>query len=74
MDLMMPYIDGWETLKEIIKKGLNKDIVISILTAKGAPDPEKMKGFDSYIYNYIKKPFELKKLISEINGIAKLKK
>ena len=25
MDLMMPFIDGWDTLKEIIKKGLNKE-------------------------------------------------
>jgi len=69
MDLMMPFIDGWDTLKEIIKHGLNKDIVISILTANGAPDPEKMKRFDSYIHNYIKKPFDLEKLISDVNSI-----
>ena len=74
MDLMMPFIDGWDTLKEIIKHGLNKDIVISILTANGAPDPEKMKRLDSYIHNYIKKPFDLEKLISEINSMAKSKK
>ncbi len=74
MDLMMPFIDGWDTLKEIIKHGLNKDIVISILTANGAPDPEKMRELDSYIHNYIKKPFDLEKLISEINSMAKSKK
>lgn len=73
MDLMMPFIDGWDTLKEIIKKGLNKDIVISILTANGTPDPEKMKGLDSYIHNYIKKPFDLEKLISDVNSIIVLK-
>ena len=69
MDLMMPFIDGWDTLKEVIKHGLNKDIVISILTANGAPDPEKMKRFDPYIHNYIKKPFDLEKLISDVNSI-----
>ena len=69
MDLMMPFIDGWDTLKEIIKHGLNKDIVISILTANGAPDPEKMKRLDPYIHNYIKKPFDLEKLILDINSI-----
>ncbi len=69
MDLMMPFIDGWDTLKEIIKHGLNKDIVISILTANGAPDPEKMKGLDPYIHDYIKKPFDLDKLISDVNSI-----
>ena len=69
MDLMMPFIDGWDTLKEIIKHGLNKDIVISILTANGAPDPEKMKRLDPYIHNYIKKPFDLEKLISDVNSI-----
>lgn len=69
MDLIMPFMDGWDTLREIIKNGLNKDIVISILTGIGVPDYEKMKGFEPYIHNYIKKPFDLEKLISDINSI-----
>lgn len=74
MDLMMPFMDGWSTIKEIIDKGLNKNIILSIITAKGHISSEKMKGVESFIYDYIPKPFDLEKLISEINGITETKK
>ena len=74
MDIMMPFMDGWDTIKEIIDKGLNKDIILSIITAKGSISSEKMKGVESFIYDYIPKPFDLEKLISEINSIAESKK
>ena len=70
MDLMMPFMDGWETINEIIKRGLNKDILLSIITAKGSSSSEKIKGIESYIYDYIPKPFDLEKLISEINNMT----
>jgi len=73
IDLMMPFMDGWDTIKEIIKRGLNKDILVSIITAKGYSSSEKMKGLESYIYDYIPKPFDLEKLIVEINSMAKSK-
>jgi len=66
MDLMMPGMDGWDTLVEIKKRGFEKDVIISILTAKGTPDHEKMKGLESNIYDYITKPFDVKKLISDV--------
>ena len=69
MDLIMPFMNGLDTLKEIIKNGLDKDIVITILTAIGVPDYEKMKGLEPYIHDYIKKPFDLEKLILDINSI-----
>ena len=74
IDLMMPFMDGWDTIKEIVKRGLNKDIIVSIITAKGSPSSEKMKGLESYIYDYIPKPFNLEKLIAEINSMAESKK
>ena len=70
MDLMMPFMDGWETINEIIKRGLNKDILLSIITAKGSSSSEKIEGLESYIYDYIPKPFNLEKLISEINNMT----
>ena len=69
MDLIMPFMDGLDTLREIIKKRLNKDIVVSIITANGIPDSERLKGLERYIYNYIKKPFDLNKLITDVNSI-----
>ena len=74
MDIMMPFMDGWDTIKEIIDKGLNKDIILSIITAKGSISSEKVERVESFIYDYISKPFDLEKLISEINSITETKK
>ena len=35
MDLMMPVMDGWATINEIVKKGYNKYVCIFIITDKG---------------------------------------
>ncbi len=67
MDIMMPFMDGWDTIKEIIDKGLAKNVAISILTAKGTQDHEKMRGVESYIRDYITKPFDVSELITNIN-------
>jgi DNA-binding response OmpR family regulator len=69
MDLMMPFMDGWTTIREIVKRGHTKNIVISIITASGRADPDKMKGLEPYIHDYIQKPFSLEKLINDINNV-----
>ena len=69
MDLMMPFMDGLETLNEIVQKGLDKDNVFSIITAKGDPDCDRISGLGPYIYTYITKPFNLEKLINDIENI-----
>jgi len=74
MDLIMPFMDGWETLREMVKKGLTKDVVISIITANQTPNQQEMKEFHKYIHNFIPKPFDLERLISEIHSITTSKK
>jgi DNA-binding response OmpR family regulator len=70
MDIMMPFMDGWDTIEEIKKKGYIKKVIISILTAKGTPDHEKMKGLESDIYDYITKPFDIQELISDVRQMT----
>jgi DNA-binding response OmpR family regulator len=70
MDIMMPFMDGWDTIEEITKRGLSKNVVISILTAKGTPDHEKLKGLESHIYDYITKPFDVQKLIYDVKNMT----
>ncbi len=70
IDIMMPFMDGWDTIKNIIQKQLHKDIVITIISAHGTVDHEKMKGLESFIYDYVTKPFDLQRLIVQINGLA----
>jgi len=74
MDLIMPFMDGWDTIREIINRGLDKDIVISVITANGSPDHKKMKGLESYIYDYISKPFNLNELVSRVTPLHISKK
>jgi DNA-binding response OmpR family regulator len=70
MDIMMPFLDDWDTIDEINKRGLLKNIVASILTAKGTPDHEKLKGLGSLIYDYITKRFDVQKLIYDFRKIT----
>jgi len=69
MDLMMPFMDGWETIKAIVKNGFAKNVKISIVTARGTPDLEQMKGLESYICDYIAKPFDVRDLVANVNKL-----
>jgi len=70
MDIMMPFMDGWDTIKEIVEKGFITGVTISIVTAKGTPDHEKMKGLESFVRDYITKPFNVQELVSNVNNMA----
>ena len=69
LDIMMPFMDGWDTIREIIDNGFSNEVIISIVTAKGSSDHEKMKGLESYIHDYISKPFNVQKLIKNVESI-----
>ena len=66
MDLMMPGMDGWDTINEIIDRGYEKDVAISIITGKGTRDFQKMSMLGSYIFDYLAKPLDINQLISSI--------
>ena len=66
MDLMMPKMDGWDTIKEIKNRGLMKNVAINIITGKGTKDYQKMGLLGSYIYDYLPKPLDIKELIRSI--------
>lgn len=66
MDIMMPNLDGWDTIKEIISRGLIKNVEIEIITGKGTRDHQKMGGFGSYIYDYLAKPLNVKQLVKSV--------
>ena len=66
MDLMMPGMDGWDTINEIINRGYEKDVAISIITGKGTRDFQKMSMLGSYIFDYLAKPLDINQLISSI--------
>jgi len=69
MDIMMPFMSGWDTIREIIKKGFADDVSISIVTAKGTPDYDEMKGLEAHVHDYITKPFDIRVLLTNVKGM-----
>lgn len=66
MDLMMPIMDGWETVNQIVKRGYTKNVAIEIITGKGTKDYQKMSILGSYIFDYLAKPLNIEQLISSV--------
>ena len=69
MDLMMPKMDGWDTIREIVRRGLEKNVDILVITAIGTFQHEKMKGLETYIQDYVAKPFDVDKIVKTIELI-----
>lgn len=67
MDVMMPHMDGWTTIREIVSKGYHEGNVISMLTAREEYDPNA-EDLKKYIKDYLIKPFDLKPLISTVKN------
>ena len=71
MDLMMPEMDGWETIQEIVNRGLSKNVAIAVITGKGTKDFQKMSLLGSYIFDYLAKPLDITQLISSVEKYNK---
>ena len=67
MDIMMPKMDGYSSLKEIFK---NKRIPVIMLSARGE-EYDKLLGFDLGIEDYVTKPFSPKELVARVKVILK---
>lgn len=67
LDVMMPRMDGWETLKTIRKYS---QIPIIMLTAR-AEERDELQGFDLGVDEYISKPFSPKILVARVEAILR---
>lgn len=65
MDVMMPGMDGWTTIRKMESMGLLQGNIISMLTAMDVPD-EQMEGLQEIVIDYITKPFEPMKFIDTV--------
>ncbi|GFO55316.1 response regulator [Geomonas sp. Red276] len=65
MDVMMPEMDGWDTIRALIEKELYPGNVIVMLTGMGEPDT-KMDGVQEYVTDYMTKPFNPEELIQSL--------
>ena len=69
MDVMMPKLDGFSSVKEIKKI---KDIPVIMLSPRGE-DYDKLFGFELGIDDYVVKPFSPKELMARVNAILQRK-
>ena len=69
IDIMMPNMDGWDTIREIVNRGLKKNVEILVITAVGTSNHEKMKGLEPYIYDYIAKPFDVNTIVESVKRL-----
>jgi DNA-binding response OmpR family regulator len=69
LDLMMPIMDGIETIKKMTVDGFTDGNTIIVLTAKRIQG-EEFNEIYSYIADYITKPFDINTLIQTVKKIA----
>ncbi|BCG48352.1 response regulator receiver domain protein [Citrifermentans bremense] len=65
MDIMMPGMDGWDTIREMVARGLYDGNIIVMLTGMGEPD-SKMDGLQEYVSDYMTKPFGPDQLLESL--------
>jgi len=66
MDLMMPGMNGFDTIKEIVNQGFINDVAIEIVSGMGLKDSLTLGVMEPYIHDYIEKPVDIKELIHSV--------
>ena len=67
MDIMMPELDGFSTVREIRK---HSDVPVIFLSARGE-EYDKINGFESGGDDYVVKPFSPKELMLRVDAILR---
>lgn len=67
LDVMMPLMDGWQTLQQVRKIS---DIPIIMLTAKGSIQ-DKVQGLSTGADDYLVKPFEEAELMARVQALLR---
>lgn len=65
LDILMPEMDGWETLRRLKKEGITNTTKVSILTALTQTN-ENIFDLQDVITDYITKPFAMEQLFSSV--------
>ena len=68
LDVMMPYMDGFEVLKNLKADPITAEIPVIMLTAK-AQDADVFRGWQSGVDCYLTKPFNPMELLAFVKRI-----
>ncbi len=72
LDVMMPELSGFDTIKKIKENENIKNIPVIFLTAKAEPD-DVLEGFKLGAVDYITKPFHASELLARVKTHLELK-
>lgn len=67
LDVMMPAMDGWATLKQIRK---SSQIPVILLTAR-SEEYDRLLGFELGVDDYVGKPFSPRELVARMKALLK---
>lgn len=67
LDVMMPKMDGWQTLREIRQYS---KVPVIMLTAR-SDEHDELKGFDLGVDEYVTKPFSPRTLVARVEAILR---
>jgi sigma-B regulation protein RsbU (phosphoserine phosphatase) len=70
LDVMMPRVDGLETLKRIREHGPTVHLPVIMLSAR-AQLTDKIRGFDRGADDYVAKPFEPSEMLMRVQSLLK---
>ncbi|CAA6823259.1 MAG: Response regulator [uncultured Aureispira sp.] len=68
LDIMMPKVDGFQTLEAIKKNDKLSNLKVVFLSAKNKTSDIE-KGLEAGVDKYLLKPFSVKKVIAEIDAL-----
>ncbi len=68
LDVQMPEVDGWETLRRVRSDPGTADLPVVLCTVKGLPE-DTLKGWSLGCDGYMGKPFDIGALVDELRGV-----
>ncbi len=69
-DIRMPYMDGFDLIRQLMNDEVTSHIPVIILTAKAETD-SRLKGLELGAEDYLVKPFKKEELLARVRNILK---
>lgn len=66
MDVMMPEMSGFDTIREIVNQGYINNVAIEIVIGMGIKEAQHIGIMEPYVHDYLEKPVSVKKLIRSV--------
>jgi len=66
MDIMMPEMSGFDTIRAIVDQGYISNVAIEIVTGMGIKDAKNMGIMEPYVHDYLAKPVNINHLINSV--------